>query len=96
MHVMRFRTAGGHEFVTYEQRERQVRQPAAVQMPELAAPASKLGAAEPMPARGHARPRRYFADDAVVDGVGHWLPHSLASIEVPGSRFQSSRFWFEP
>ena len=73
---MRLRAAVGHELVAHEERERQVRQPAAVQMSELAAPASKLGAAEPMPASGHAGPRRNLAGDDVVDGVGlHWLPY---------------------
>ena len=33
---MRLRTATGHEFVTHEERERQVRQPAPVQMSEFA------------------------------------------------------------
>lgn len=48
--------SAGHEIVPYEQRERQVGEPVAVEMPELAPPMSKLRAAEPVRRDRHAGP----------------------------------------
>ena len=73
---MRLRSAGRDELLAHEQRKRQVGETTAVDVPELTPAASEFGAAEPMPADRHARPRRHFADDGVVDGLGH-LPPSL-------------------
>jgi hypothetical protein len=92
MHVMRLRTAVADEFVSDEQRERQIRQAAAVQMSELAMAASKLGTAESMPALRHTGPRRDFPDDSVVDGLGHywlslWFRVPGFKVQVLGSRF---------
>jgi hypothetical protein len=75
MNVMRLCTTVADELVANEERERQVRQTTAVQVSEFAMAAAKLGAAESMPPDGHTRPRRDFADDGVVDGVGHGITY---------------------
>src|SRR5215510_15140034 len=71
MNVMRLRAASADELVAHEERERQIREPAAMQMAELAMSTAKLGAAESMTPGRDARPRRDLADDGVVDGVRH-------------------------
>jgi hypothetical protein len=71
MHMMRFCAALADELVADQQRKRKVREAAAMQVTELAMPASKLGAAESMPALRHSGPRRDLPDDGVVDGLGH-------------------------
>jgi hypothetical protein len=79
MDVMRFGTSVSDEFVADEERERQVRQTAAMQMAELAMSVSELGAAKPMPAGGDPWPRRDLPNDGVVDGAGHsTLPFNLS------------------
>src|SRR5262245_42052343 len=54
MNVVRLRAAGGDELVPHKERERQVGQPAAMQMSKLPMPTAELGAAEAMTPCGHA------------------------------------------
>jgi hypothetical protein len=69
--VVRLRSAALDQILAHEQRERQVREPAVMEMAELAVPEPELGAAEPVPPRRDAGPRRDLANDGVVDGVAH-------------------------
>jgi hypothetical protein len=56
MDVMRLGTAVSDELIAHEERKRQVREPAAVQVAELAMAVPELRAAKPMSSCRHARP----------------------------------------
>ena len=71
MDVMRLGPAGGDEIVAHEQGKREVGQPIAVQMAQLATAVPELRPAKPVAANGHAGPTGDVANDAVVNGLGH-------------------------
>lgn len=73
--MMRLSLAVLDQVVSDEQRERQIGQPAAVQVSQLTSPDPELGPAEPVTAGGDPWPRRDFARDGVVNGFTHGRPY---------------------
>src|SRR5260370_31722884 len=74
INMMRLRAPGVDERFPHEQRKREIRELAAVQVPELAAADTKFGPAEPVPARRHARPGRHLPNDRIANGTPHRRP----------------------
>src|SRR5437867_992317 len=71
IHVMRFGATCRDELLADEQWKRQIRQPVAVQMSQLAPSEPKLNPAKSVRSGRHARPRRYLTRDRLLDALGH-------------------------
>ena len=66
---MRFGATGRDELFADEQRKRQICEPVAMQMSQLAASEPKFNSAETVWTGRHARPRRYLTRDRLLDAV---------------------------
>ena len=77
-------------------RKRQIGQPAAMQMAELAPAVAKLDTAEPVRSDGDTGPAGHLPDDLVFDALGHvrrryqYPPAGLASIRLAHLRVHSA------
>ena len=68
---MGFRPALGNQLLADSDRKREIGQPAAVEMPQLAASNSKFDAAEPVWGHGDAGPAADLPLDERTDGFSH-------------------------
>ena len=69
--MMRLGLAGRHELFPHPDREREIRKPISVKMPQLTAADTELDSAEPMGRHRHTRPTRNGLLNQSAEGFSH-------------------------